>query len=249
MTRRRGWVLCWLLCVGCQAAGPGTPGGEDERPLGFFESTLTGLPQAARSHLSQAAALLEKGEETAAAEHLAIYLTHHSEHFEVRVHYAELLFRRAQLGLAREEFARSIAQAQERGDQTLRQRLHCHGMLLEIAEIENDQYASHFHRGVGLYLLALERSKLPDPAGQLPVEGLLCRAAAELAVARAERPDEARPCWYLHQVWSALGQQGPATRWLERASAAAPFTSLTPAEQRGLQLAASARPLPALRPF
>src|SRR5262249_2421316 len=99
---------------------------------------------------------------------------------------------------------------------------------------------AHFHRGVGFYLLAVERSKVPGAEHTLPPEGLLCKAAAELSLARAARPDEARPCWYLFRVWSTLGQAGTAARWLERARAAAPFCALAPAEQRGLELATRA---------
>ena len=71
----------------------------------------------------------------------------------------------------------------------------------------------------------------------LSTEALLCKAAAELGLARMKRPSEARPCWYLHEVWSRLAQQHPAARWLRAAEAAAPFSYLTPAEQRDLRLA------------
>ena len=78
---------------------------------------------------------------------------------------------------------------------------------------------------------------MPEPEGELPVEGLLCKAAGELTLARLERPDEARPCWYLYEVWSHLAQRQSALRWLREADAAAPFSYLTPNEQRRLSLA------------
>jgi hypothetical protein len=128
------------------------------------------------------------------------------------------------------------------------QRLHCHGALREIADAEDDDYGVHLHRGIALYLLALRRARLPEPEGELSMESLLCRSAGELGLARSVRPTEAQPCWYLYLVWSALGQQTPAARWLERARDAAPFTLLTPSEHRGLQLTLRARDTSVTRP-
>ena len=78
-------------------------------------------------------------------------------------------------------------------------------------------------------------------------EGLLCKAAAELTLANLERPDEARPCWYLYLAWSQLGQRQLALCRLLQADSAAPFTYLTPAEQRNLRLACQARRCDRLR--
>src|SRR5437763_1610826 len=97
--------------------------------------------------------------------------------------------------------------------------------------------AGQYDRGIGLYLLARQRAALPDSEGELSCEGLLCKAAGELTLARLRRPDEARPCWYLYEVWSELAQRQPALRWLRAAEEAAPAGGLTPAEQRGLQRA------------
>src|SRR5262249_4423813 len=94
------------------------------------------------------------------------------------------------------------------------------------------------NRGIGLCLVARERAGLPDPEdGQLSVESVLCKAAGELTMAHLERRDEARPCWYLYAVWSRLGQRQPALRHLREADATAPFSYLTPAEKRDLELA------------
>jgi hypothetical protein len=155
----------------------------------------------------------------------------------VRARFAELLLRQHQLFDARVEFERFVADAQEENDLGNRQLIHGHRRLMEIAVEVEDEYNEHLHRGIGLYLLARERETLPDPDDELPVEGLLCRAAAELTLARLERTTEARPCWYLYEVWSQLGQNQPACRWLREAVATAPFTYLTPAEQRGLCMA------------
>jgi hypothetical protein len=108
---------------------------------------------------------------------------------------------------------------------------------MEIAEATDDGYSEHLNRGIGLYLLARQRTTLPDPDGELSSEALLCKAAGELTVAHLERPDEARPSWYLHEVWSGLAQQQPARRCLHAAEQAALFSDLTPSEQHALQMA------------
>jgi hypothetical protein len=108
---------------------------------------------------------------------------------------------------------------------------------MEIAEAEEDEYGEHLNRGIGLFLLGRQRVVLADAEARLSAESLLFKAAGELMLARVRRPDEARPCWYLHEVWSQLAQSQPAARWLRAAEAEAPFSYLTPAERRRLQLA------------
>jgi hypothetical protein len=264
MTLRRSWLLGCVLCLGCQAlvlpdgdADPDAPAasrqdgqtsGNEQRPLGFFDKAVVDDPAATRSHLSLASEALQQGDEAAACEHLGKYLAQRPEHNEVRLHYAELLLRHERQRDAKAQYTRFIAQAQERGDQTLDDRILCHSRLMDIAAAEDDEFGERYHRGLGMYLLSLERVKLGDISGALPVEALLCRAAGELTTAYRERPGEAQPCWYLCKVWSALGQQSAATRWLKRAEAAAPFSLLTPAEQRGLQLALATQNQAARRP-
>ena len=248
MTLRRGWLCGCVLVLGCQTLVLPDADADDEsgRPLGFYDCTLADDPAATRSALSLAAEALQQGDERAACEHLGKYLSTRPQHNEVRLHYAELLLRLERRAEARQEYGRFIALAQEGGEKTLDQRIVCHSRLLEMAMSEDDEYSIRYHRGLGLYLLALERVKLGDIDGALPVESLLCRAAGELTTARQLRPGEAQPCWYLYKVWSALGQQSAAARWLERAAAVAPFALLTAAEQRELQLAC-AMPWPAPR--
>ncbi len=249
---RRAWPFCWLLCLGCQTIAlpddedPQSPAGAEQRPLGFFDVGLTQHPEATRSDLSLAAEQLQQGNEAAACEHLAKYLTSHPDHDEVRQHYAELLVSLQRPDEARAQFELGMAQAQERGESTLRRRIQCHGRLMELAAAADDEYSRRLHRGIGLYLLALQRAKLGACDSELSVEGLLCRAAGELTVARGHQPGQARPCWYLYKVWSALGQSRPAARWLQRARAAAPFTVLPPAARRGLELACRATERPTL---
>jgi tetratricopeptide (TPR) repeat protein len=267
MGLRRLWVICWLTCLGChsivlpdtgsdpelaaslwQQGQVAMQAGEADTAIGFYEQSLAADPSATRSHLSLAAAYLEKGNETSACAQLEKYLQAHPEHHQVRMHYAELLVRLERTTEAKDEFRRFIAEAQERGNSTLGQRIHCHSRLMQLAQDEDDDYGIHLHRGIGLYLLALERAKLADPQGQLSVESLLCRAAGDLSVAHARQPEQAQPCWYLCQVWAALGQQQLTLRWLRRTEGAAPFTPLTPAEQRQLELVCRKQQPLSLRP-
>ena len=250
-------LLIGMLCVSCQTLIPLEPltddkpvagdlweqgqsamrQGKTREAIGFYEQSLTADPKLDRNHLSLAAAYLEMGDEDGACPHLLKYVTAHPENIIIRNHLAELLLRLHRLAEARVEFERFIADAQEQGDPASKHLIHCHSRLMEIGEEDADEYNEHLHRGIGLFLLARERSALPDPEGQLPTEGLLCKAAGELTLARLKRPDEARPCWYLYEVWSRLPMRQPALQCLHAAEAAAPFTYLTPTEQRGLQLA------------
>jgi tetratricopeptide (TPR) repeat protein len=211
--------------------------GRTEQAIAAFEESLRQDPGLARNHLSLAAARLGRGEDEQAVLHLHRYLEAQPDHLVVRGQYAELLWRLERTEAAREQFERFAADLQEHEELARQHLVHCHSRLVEIARAAEDDYGLHLHRGIGLYWLACQRAALPDPEGELSCEGLLCQAAAELAQARLERPDEARPCWYLYGVWSRLAQKQPAARWLRAALAAAPFSDLTPAERRRLYLA------------
>ncbi|HTU91659.1 MAG TPA: tetratricopeptide repeat protein [Gemmataceae bacterium] len=211
---------------------------QSEQAIASFQQSLKQDPALIRNYLSLAAAYLAQEKEEQAAEQLKQYLNLKPDHFTVRGEYAELLLRLNRLKPAREQFERFEADIQD--DETLaRQHLvHCHTQLLEIATRLKDDYAIHLHRGIALYWLARQRAELTDAGDELSSEGLLCQSASEFVLARRAKPDEARPCWYLHEVWSQLAQCQPATRWLRAAEESAPFSYLTPAEQRRLHLAA-----------
>lgn len=233
MFPRAAWLLC-LTCLGCQAVlgtpeigtpEIGTPTSSvvpHERRLPVNQPS-SGADPAAQSRLSSApvsqVVALAPAEETA------------------RFVHAESLFAQGRHEEARARYEQMIAECQEMGDRERRRLLHCHGKLLALAQALDDDYEVQLRRGIGLWLLAQERAGLGDPAGEAPVEGLLCKAAACLAKAHALQRDQARPCWYLHEVWRQLGQPQQAKRWLQRAQAAALFTPLTPDEQRQLLLA------------
>jgi tetratricopeptide (TPR) repeat protein len=255
MRMRRGWVWVAVVLLGQRAlvAGETPPAdtaetawqegqkallaGKTDQAIACYQRSLALDPGLNRNHLSLAAAYLARGEEAEALPHLAHYLHAQPDHFVVRAHYAELLLRLEKPAEARREFERFVADAQDNEALARQHLIHCHSRLMEIAETQEDEYGEHLHRGIGLYLLACQRATLADADCTLSSEALLCRAAGELTMARLRKPDEARPCWYLYEVWSHLAQRQPALRWLRAAQAAAPFSHLTPAEQRGLYLA------------
>lgn len=259
-------ILCALLgiavmCAGCQtilpvdgnqasqakadelwAAGQAAlRRGQPDAAITYYEQSLSTDPSFTENHLSLAAAHLERGDEASACQHLQQYVAVHPKQLRVRMHLAELLFRAKRAEDAEHEFEQCDASAQEFGKSVHAQRIRFHSRLTKLAQARNDRYATHLHRGIGLYLLARERAELPDPEGNVSMEGLLIQSAGELAEARMLRPEEARPCWYLYEVWSELGQRQPAQRWLNKASATAPFSYLTAIEHRDLQLACETR--------
>ncbi len=211
--------------------------GQVKAAIDFYQQSLAADPGMVRNHLSLAAAYLEAGEPESSCVHLASYLHYYPEHVVVRVHYAELLLRLERLTEAREQYERFADDCPGRDGNDLKQLIHCHSRLMEIAEAVDDEYGRRLHRGIGLLLLAKERAAAGDWGDDQPPEALLCKAAAELTQARLERPDQARPSWYLYQVWSKLGRRQPALRSLREADEAAPFSELSPAEQTALAMA------------
>lgn len=198
---------------------------------------LIGVGSPQPSHLSLAAACLEKGDDRAACEHLGLFLAANPEHRNARFYYAELLAKLRRPAEARGQFEHAIRQEQEQPEPDLKHLVHCHTRLLEIGDALGDPYLTRLHRGIALVLLARRCTGLANAPGTPSVEALLCKAAAELKQAQALRPDEAQPCWYLHVAWRQLGQHEPARRWLAAAQQHAADSELTPAEQRDLLLA------------
>jgi hypothetical protein len=259
MRPRLAWFLA-LVCFGCRLVdvGTGTDGAKAQRLGQEGQAALTaGQPEQAsapyedsRAHdaartenyLSLAAAYVEKGDDANAAAQLGRFLEGHPEHQTTRVFFAELLLRLKRLPEAQGQFERLIAAAQEERTPDLTHLVHCHGRLLEIAEALEDDYQAHLQRGIGLYVLAQARAQLADPDGEMPLEALLCKAAAELSHARTLRPHEARPCLYLYSAWRQLAQLQLAQRWLCEANRTAPSSYLTPSEHIRLQLASRALP-------
>jgi hypothetical protein len=214
--------------------------GESDRAINLFEESLANDPKLARNYLSLAAAWLDHNDETKACLYLSLYVAAHPDHAAVRFQYVELLERLKRTGEARAELENFIADVQEQSQAADEHLVHCHSHLMQLAERTENEYEEHLHRGIGLYLLSKQCDKLGDDTEESP-QALLCKAAAELTLATRFRPDEARPHYYLHRVWSGLMQSQPASRCLRAAEDAAPFSYLTPAEHRQLQLACRLR--------
>jgi tetratricopeptide (TPR) repeat protein len=211
--------------------------GQAEQAIASFRQSLKQDPALTRNYLSLAAAYLAEGEDEQAAEQLGQYLEARPDHLAVRGQYAELLWRLDRLEEAREQFERFDANIQDHETLAREHLVQCHTRLLDIAVRTQDEYGRHLHRGIALYWLARQRAEITDAGNELPSEGLFCQSASELVQARRERPDEARPYWYLYEVWSQLGQKQPARRWLRSAVETASLSYLTPAEQRQLHFA------------
>jgi tetratricopeptide (TPR) repeat protein len=253
MAIRPGWLGLWLICLGCQSLPPlgqekddaGTRWemgqaamreGHTEEAIRCYESSLTADPNFTRNHLSLAAAYLEQNDSDSARAHLAQYVAANRDQLPMRHCYAELLFQLHRLPEARTQFEALVCDSQA-STSPAPDLINCHGRLLSIALESRDGYNEHLHRGIGLFLLACKCGGMPEVDEAPSVEGLLFKAAGELTRAHLQRPDEARPCWYLYEVWSRLGQRQPALCRLREADAAAPFTFLTPAERCSLCLA------------
>jgi tetratricopeptide (TPR) repeat protein len=213
--------------------------GQPDVAIACYKQSLELDPRFYQAHLSLAAAHLEIGDDESACPPLGRYVEACPDQVAVRGHFAELLYRLKHKREAREQFDRFIALAQEQGGPAAKNLLHSHSRLMEIAEQEQDAYAEHLHRGIGLLLLARAHAELSEESNDPTSESLLCKAAGELTLAREEEPNEARAGWYLYQVWSALDQRALAARWLRDVQDAAPFHYLTPSERCSLQLAAS----------
>jgi tetratricopeptide (TPR) repeat protein len=257
MVRRSGWPCLCLALLGCQSFFPlqGEPepvflagqiweqgqsamaAGQVDEAIRCYERSLVADPALSRCHLSLAAAYLEKNDAAQASAHLQRYVAAHPEQLVVRSRYAELQIRLRRFEEAWRQFELLAGDAQDYGLTAADTLIDCHSRLVELAERRKDDYAAHLNRGIGLFWLARERSNLPDPEGELPAEALLCQSAAELTLAHLQRPDQARPCWYLYEVWKQLGQSQPALCRLRQAEKAAPFSYLTAVEGRDLELA------------
>jgi tetratricopeptide (TPR) repeat protein len=198
-----------------------------QRPAG---SPSAHLAAALADDLALAAGCLDRGDESAAAGHLARHLVDHPDRSPARFSLAELLWRRERFREAGTEYDRFVRDTPPRPATTDRL-IQAHTRLLAVAEQQGDAYGEHLHRGIGLYLVAGQDGVEAEP--------LLCKAAGELTLASRERPAEARPQWYLYLTWQRLAQSQPAARHLRRAAELAGTADLAPHERHDLSAAAA----------
>jgi tetratricopeptide (TPR) repeat protein len=187
--------------------------------------------------LEQAAAALAQGQELAAAVLLEKHLEREPQHLFIRAQVAELFFRQQKWEPSHRHFQECVALSQELGDPAYSYLIHAHSRLVDIAEAEQNVFAEHLHRGLGLYELACHRAKVNDVGKEPSVADILGRAALSLQDARNEDPNAARPHWYLHLIWSRLGQHQAAKQALLQADERKFFAGLTQREKRELQMA------------
>jgi hypothetical protein len=227
-------------CLGCRVVSPPSARLADLPVPEVAAPTVTPIPttpaRQAEDSLRLATEALEAGDDAAAIPHLVRYLGGHPEHVLVRVFLADALWREDRADEAACQFERVIADGQDNLGVPRHQLVHCHSRLMEIARAGNDEYAEHLNRGIGLYWLAQLQSGEDKTHDESITESLLCKAAGELTLAYQEKPDEARPNWYLYQVWARLARQQPARKHLRVARAAAEFSTLTPTERREMSL-------------
>jgi hypothetical protein len=231
MTGRARWLCLLCSVVGFRAGAADLPA-LPESPYGTDTTPFTAVD--APHDLVMAASCIKRGQEAAAVTYLARYVAANPDRAAVRAYLAELLFRGDRLTEAKAAFQRFVADAQLARIESKRL-VHAHARLMTIAARESDTYAEHLHRGIALFLLATQSAD--DEAA---AESLLCKAAGELTLARNAKPDAARPHWYLHLVWTSLGQEQPAARTLAAATERRLLSDLTPAERRDLALATAA---------
>lgn len=194
--------------------------------------------------LAKASAAAQSGDNRVAAASLQQYLKIHPDHVMIRAYLAEFLFKCEEWPQAQHHFEKFAAAVQDKTGEPHKQLIHCYTRLMEIAQKRHDRYAEHLHRGIGMYLLEGQLSETAEPKGDEESafrEKILCKAVMELEKARAEQPDEARPCWYLYETWKKLDQVQPAQRALRQAEERQAFSLLTPAESRELTLALAVR--------
>jgi uncharacterized protein HemY len=186
------------------------------------------LAAAGTDHLSRAADCLQRGDRATAAAHLGRHVRTFPDQLMVRAHLAELLFGEQRFREASDQFERFVADAQMTDGPPRTHLAHAHTRLMQAAEATGDSFREPLHRGIAL-------AKLADrwPADEPTTRDALARAAASLREAAAERPTDPRPWAYLADVYSRLGQVGPAAA-AAQAARERPPAGLTAAEKRSL---------------
>jgi tetratricopeptide (TPR) repeat protein len=185
-------------------------------------------PVVEKDHLALAAEQLDRGDDAAALPHLKAHVKAHPDAVMIRAYLAELHLKLGNPTASRTEFERVIAAAQGAPPGPARRHLvHCHTRLMEIAQADDDAFAEHLHRGIGLLLLVRQWDYDPERRDDVASEQTLSKAAAALRKARDERPGDARANLYLADVYERLGSPSAARAARRGARAALPDASLT----------------------
>lgn len=188
-------------------------------------------------HLLKAADCLADANNRGAIGHLTKYVNQYPDQIVFRMQLAELLLKEEELAEAHQQFHTLCAHAQEGHASGKKQLVHAHTRLMEIAQLRNDRYHEHLHRGIGLYRIAEQLQNKGVDVDAVEIERMYFKAVTAFKTALEVQTDDARAAWYLHLTWSRLDQPRPAEKCLRQAHANAAFSSLTPAEGRELALA------------
>ena len=180
--------------------------------------------------LTLAAECLGRGDQPAAATHLATYVRGHPDQIVFRAHLAELLLKLDRDAEAKAQFERFVADAQDATGPPRGHLVLCHTRLMEIGQRADDRFAELFHRGVGLLLLV-------NDADDDTREEILCQALKALTEAKELRPSDPRVHFYLADAHDRAGnRRGAAAERAAVRNLAAPG-ALTPSESRRLAVA------------
>ncbi len=222
---------------GCHLGGSGTPVAiEAPIPRGAPPRPASPVPDAADG-LDRAADCIEKGDPAGAIAHLQRHLRQFPEQIMIRAYLAELLLKADRLAEAQDQYERFLAEAHAAEGPARKQVVHGHTRLMEIAQKRDDDYHERLHRGIGMVLLVRQLDEAGESDEPAFRERMLCKAATELGKASRLCPDEARPHWYLVEVWTKLAQPRPAEQALKQARSRAELMPLPRSEQRSLMLA------------
>ena len=193
-------------------------------------------PVVEKDHLALAAERLDRGDDAAALPHLKAHVKAHPDAVMIRAYLAELHLKLGNAPAARTEFERVVADAQGAPPGPARRHLvHCHTRLMEIAQADDDAFAEHLHRGIGLLLLVQQWESDPERRDDVASEQTLSKAAAALRKAKDDRPADARVNLYLADVYDRLGSASAAKAARRAAKAALPDGSLTAWERERLR--------------
>jgi hypothetical protein len=210
-----GFAIGVLALVGCALTHVPLPvdDGLPQGTEGASPSDLSVLsePTPEPDTLTLAAECLERGDRAGAATHLECYVCRHPDQLMFRAQLAEMLLRLGRDALARAHFERFAADAQSATGPVRNHLVSVHTRLMEIAQRAGDHFGEHFHRGVGLLLLAREQERLPsaeaDPAF---AEEMTCKALAALREAKELKPSDPRTRAYLAEALERCGSHRAA---------------------------------------
>lgn len=200
-------VLGVLGCVSLPSPSPGT-----EKPDPDEALTLAGEA-------------LARGDDQAAAAHFETYVRAHPEQIMFRLDLANLDFKLHRLAEARGHYERFIADAQASTGPPRDQLVHCRTRLMEIAQMNGDEFSELLHRGIGLVVLG-RSSAADDPLREV----MLCRAIQALRDAARLRPNDPRVQVYLAEAHERAGNPEAAAICRAAARMRAAPGSLTPTE-------------------